>query len=118
MKFVLLFALAAVGQAKRLDIEDQGEELVTIGEALRARGIDEKELITGNRWRNKWPEGVTDPSDGDDLVLNMEGFPKKKKAPDAPIRYEWTLDSDVLDTYKTIQDTEAKTGKKLAKDIW
>ena len=87
MKFAIVFAIAAVG-ARRLDIEE-GDELVSIGEALRARGIDEKELITGNRWRNKWPEGVSDTSEGDEFVLNMEGFPKKKKKADAPIRYEW-----------------------------
>ena len=100
MKFAIVFAIAAVG-AKRLDIEE-GDELVSIGEALRARGIDEKELIEGNRWRKRWPEGVTDPSDGDEFVLNMEGFPKKKKKSDAPIRYEWSLDPEILSTQKTI----------------
>ena len=116
MKFAVIFAMAFVG-ARRVNM-DEGEELVSIGEALRARGIDEKELITGNRWRNKWPEGVTDPSDGDDLVLNMEGFPKKKKAADAPVKYEWTMDPEVISTQKSLTDAETKAGKKLGKEVW
>ena len=116
MKFAIIFTIAAVG-AKRLDIED-GDELLSIGEALRVRGIDEEDLMKGNLWRKNWPEGVTDAAEGDEFVLNMEGFPKKKKKADGPIRYEWSLDPEVLTTQKTIQDAETKAGKPLSKEIW
>ena len=116
MKFTWVIAMATVG-ARRLNIEE-GEELVSIGEALRARGIDEEKLITGNRWRVRWPEGITDPSDCDEFVLNMEGFPKKKKKADAEIKYEWQLDPEIMSTVKTIQDVETKEGKKIPKSVW
>ena len=115
MKFSLILLVAA---AEARHHHHHSQELLSIGAALKARGIDEKEMIEGNRWRKAWPEGVTDPSDGDDMVLNMEGFPKKKKAGPPNIKYEWTIDPEVLSTEKSLADTETKLGKKLGKSGW
>eukprot|EP00356_Strombidium_inclinatum_P008250 CAMPEP_0170492442 /NCGR_PEP_ID=MMETSP0208-20121228/12256_1 /TAXON_ID=197538 /ORGANISM="Strombidium inclinatum, Strain S3" /LENGTH=128 /DNA_ID=CAMNT_0010768177 /DNA_START=23 /DNA_END=406 /DNA_ORIENTATION=+ len=83
-------------------------------------GIDEKEIMQeqGSHWRKPWPEGDTDAGDGDDVVLNLKGKPRKVKPAPPVVTYPWTLDEDVVSTQDSISDVEGGMGSQFSKQGW
>ena len=71
-----------------------------------------------SHWRKIWPQGDTDNGDDDDLVLNLKGKERGWKKPPPTYTYPWTLDSDVVDTAKHLEDTEGLLKKQFTQEGW
>ena len=83
-------------------------------DSLYIGGIDKDDLMQNQKphWQKQWPEGDTDNGENDECILDIKaclGDGKKKKK-DGPLRYPWTLDSDIVDSQKHLGDVEAKQG--------
>ena len=83
---------------------------------LRSTGIPGGALMSGSHWRKAWPEG-TDNGNDDDFVVNLkkDGIRGKNWLDAAPhIDYSTTLDSDVVDTQKHLDDIEGQFKESLS----
>ena len=65
-------------------------------------------------WRNKWPQGIDNAANDED-VLNMKGLGRKYKKPSPELKYEYKLDSDIIDSQKHTDDVEELLEKKFEK---
>ena len=86
--------------------------------ALSAMGIDKADLMQeqGAHWRKAWPEGAIDNGHEDDAIMNLgrNGKKKIKREVNKYVPKEWTLDSDVVDTQKHLDDIEAEFKEPLS----
>ena len=69
-------------------------------------GLSDSRYIS--HWRKDWPEGVTDASQNDEDVLHLKGKGRKYKEPKDKITYPWTLDSDIIDSQRHLEDVQGK----------
>ena len=68
-------------------------------------------------WRKPWPQGI-DNSVNDEDVLNLKG--KKRTAKDKPevFTYPWTLDSDIVDSQKHLDDVQGELEHEMDKVVY
>ena len=83
-------------------------------------GIDKDDLMQNQKphWQKKWPEGDTDNGEEDECILDIKAClgDYKKKKDKGPLRYPWTLDSDIVDSQKHLGDIETKLGNKFSEE--
>ena len=85
---------------------------------LSTRGIDEEDLMDGAHWRKKWPEGIDDGND-DEEILNMGRLGRKKKKDEEPEpTYPWTLEPEMVDSAKHLEDVEKSMNRKFEESGW
>ena len=89
-------------------------------ELISTTGIDEEDLMEGAHWKKNWPEGNTDPGDGDEDVLNLRAERKvrKHKVKDATVYPEVKIDQEIIDSQNNLEKTEQKLGAKFGKEAW
>ena len=92
--------------------------LIAAASALTLRGIEKEELMQEqpSHWRKNWPEGDTDRGENDEDTINLAGPGRKgpPKPKEAPEKYPWTLDEDVVSTTASIQVAEDNIKGKLS----
>ena len=72
-----------------------------------------------SRWRKPWPYGPTDSGDNDEDVLHLDSKRRHDKKEKDVIKYEWTLDSDIVDSWKHLGYIEKLKDKQLDyKSYW
>ena len=79
-------------------------------------GIPHHHLMHGAHWRKKWPEGNTDNGDGDEDVINIGGDRRRswRKWMNPPtITYPFTIDADILDSQRHLDQYETHFKHKL-----
>ena len=63
-------------------------------------------------WRNPWPHGI-DNADNDEDVLNWKSPHRTAKKKPQVFTYPWTLDSEIVDSQKHIDDVEKVLDKEF-----
>ena len=67
-------------------------------------GLSDDRYIS--KWRMDWPHGAVDNSVDDENVLNLKGKKRTAKDPPPVFTYPWTLDADIVDSQKHLDDVE------------
>ena len=67
-------------------------------------GLSDGRFIS--HWRKPWPEGAVDNSWNDEDVLHLKGKGRKAKDPPPVYHYPWTLDADIVDSQRHLDDVE------------
>ena len=109
IKNLVTLAIICVGADAR--IHQKPADSLFIG------GIDKDDLMQNQKshWKKPWPQGDTDDGTNDEDVLNMTWDDKKKKKKDK-LTYPWTLDSEIVDSQKHLEDIEKKLGSKFTEE--
>ena len=84
---------------------------------IQQYGIDHSELMSGSHWRKSWPEGIDDSTD-DGAVMNIgNDAPRRtEKAEPERVKYDFTLEDEILDSQRHLKKTEEGLGKEFGKD--
>ena len=88
---------------------------LALAAAIKIEGIDGGALMSGNNWRKRWPEGVDDGSNDED-VLDREAMRHKpvfRKDHIKPHNFPWKYDDDVITTGNSIDIAEKQRGDTL-----
>ena len=91
---------------------------VASASAVQLDSIPPSSLMQSNPsyWKKTWPEGITDNSDNDDVVINMFLHPKDHGKKKPVITYPYTLSEDVISTQASIKKGEEITKKTFEND--
>ena len=83
-------------------------------------GIDKDDLMQNQKahWRKNWPQGDVDNGDSDEDVMNLKGKGRKHKDPPDVYTYPWTLEPEMVDSAKHLEESEGLHGSTFSKDGW
>merc|ERR1712048_466477 len=89
--------------------------LAAMAVAVKIEGIDDGALMSGNHWRKRWPEGVDDGEDDEDVIDRAEKRQKRwiKRATPKVHNFPWKYDDDVITTGNSIDIAEKQRGDTL-----